>query len=170
MIPALGFLVGNWQRFLIYGLVVVAFLGTFGMWCYMKGRSALHEYKGRLAVEAAKVIVKQGAVSEKILTKYVKVKGETQVKIEFRDREVIRYEQANLDQCPLSTAFVSLHNSAAANTIPETSSVVDGTSSGIKTSEALSTIQTNYSTYHQTANRLRALQEWVREQEKVRTD
>lgn len=116
---------------------------------------------------AVKIVKLRGDATERVVTRYVKVQGETQEKIVFRDREVIRYVESGLDQCPLSNAFVSLHDHAAHNTVPTTAGGLDGAPSGITAAQTLPIIQTNYSTCHQTADRLRALQEWVREQGKV---
>lgn len=143
----------------------------FAIWFhgYMTGDDNLTEYKGKQATEAVSIVVKQGKVTEKVITEYVTVTvPKTEVVTRTIEKEVIRYETAKLDTCPLSVAAVSLHDSAAANTVPDPARSIDGTPSGIETSALTKTATENYALCHQTANRLRALQEWVTEQSKVR--
>ena len=159
-----GFIFGGLLTYLIAGIAVAAILG----YTYFKGRQDGREAILRENIAAAvKIVREQGKVTERVVIKYVKVAGETKTKIEVREKEVIRYENAKLDQCPLSNAFVSLHDAAAANTVPDPARSVDGTASGIETAKAIPTVQANYSVCHQTSDRLRGLQEWVREQQKV---
>ena len=159
ILPTLG--IGTYA---VIGLALVAGLFMLRMHWIQVGREEIIQANVAAAI---RIVKEQGAVTERVVTKYVKVKGETQTKIEYRDREVTKYEAAKLDQCPLSNAFVSLHDSAAANAVPDPARSTDGTSSGLATAKAIPTVQANYSTCHQTADRLRGLQEWVREQGKV---
>jgi hypothetical protein len=69
--------------------------------------------------------------------------------------------------CTLPESFVRLHDSAVQGTVPNTSSGIDGTASGIALSEAERVIIENYGQYQQVAEQLRALQEWVIEQKKL---
>lgn len=155
-------------KWAIIGIVVLGAFITGWVKGNIHGTEKLYAYQAKQATEAARIVVKQGAVTEKVLTKYIKVKGDTEVITNTVEKEVIRYEQAKLDQCPLSVAAVSLHNSAALNKLPDPASSVDGTPSGVKAAALTKTCTENYATYHKTANRLRGLQEWVREQEAVK--
>lgn len=132
------------------------------------GTKKLTDYIGKQAVEASRINAARNTVTERVVTQYVKVAGETKTKIEYRDREVIRYVDANLDQCPLTVAWVGLHDSAALNTVPDPARSIDGTASGFTAAQAVPTVQTNYSICHQTADRLRGLQQWVKEQQAVK--
>lgn len=154
----------GWATYAVIGVAVVAGLFMLRMHWIQVGREEIMNANIRAAV---KIVRLQGEVTERVVVKYVKVAGETKTKTEIREKEVIRYENAKLDQCPLSVGFVSLHDSAALDILPDAARSTDGTASGLETAKALPTIQTNYSTCHQTAIRLRGLQEWVREQQKV---
>lgn len=144
------------------GLILVLFM--LRMHWIQVGREEILQANVQAAV---KIVREQGKATERVVVKYIKLKGETQVKTEVIEKEVIRYENAKLDQCPLSNGFVSLHDSAALDILPDAARSVDGTSSGIEASKALSVVTANYATCHQTALRLRMLQEWIREQQKV---
>lgn len=159
VLPSLS--MGTWA---LIALALVAALALARMHWIQEGREQILRENTAAAV---RIVREQGAVTERVVTKYVKVQGETKTKIEYRDREVIKYVQANLDQFPLSNAFVSLHDAAAANTVPDSASAVDGTPSAVKAAQALPTITENYSICQQTADRLRSLQEWVQAQQKV---
>ena len=64
-------------------------------------------------------------------------------------------------------SFVMLQDSAAKNEVPDTSKGVDGTSSGVGLSTIGETVTINYNNYHQLSERLKALQDWVAQQEKI---
>lgn len=166
--PGLGAFFNPW----VLGIAAIAFLG-FGAWCgfkgYELGRSKLDDYIGKQAVEAVRIVTRQGEVTERVVTKYIKVKGETQVRTQVVEKEVIRYVEAGLDRYPLSRAAVVLHDAAALNAVPDPAGAVDGSASGLEAAALTQACTENYATYHQTADRLRALQDWTREQRKVTT-
>lgn len=71
------------------------------------------------------------------------------------------------DQCLLSNAAVILHNSSSQNELPpSTINTVTGTSK-VTAAELLSTVNQNYATYYEIANRLKAWQDWYNEQKKI---
>ncbi len=119
------------------------------------------------ATAAIKIVVKQGEATERVVTQYVKVAGKTKTVTNTIEKEVVRYESAKLDTCPVSVGFRSVHDSAALNAVPDPAKSVDGSPSGVTAAEALGAVTGNYSRFHETADRLRALQQWVREQAKV---
>lgn len=161
--PMLGPLLNPW---VLLGLVLLltGAAGFGGFYGYRAGVSQLHEYQAEQASAAVAIVVKRGKVTEKIVNRYIKVKGETEVLTRTIEKEVIRYVESGLDRCPLSRAAVGLHDAAAANQLPDPASTTDGTASGIETATLTQTCAKNYATYHQTADRLRALQAWVTEQ------
>ena len=170
MIPppllSLGFnLLGNWQKYLIIGLVILAAAGVVWMHGYGKGSSRLFEYKAEQAEEAVRIIVKRGEVTEKVVTKYVERKAKTQVVTQTIEKEVIKYAEANPGVC-LDRDFRRLHDQSALN-LSESSKPVDGEGGAPPASTVLETVTKNYSACHRTADRLDALQEWVREQGQV---
>ena len=156
-------------KWAVIGLLV----GAFGLTCWIKGNEhgtqKLTDHIAKEATEAARIAVVRGKATERVITKYLTVTvPKTQVVTNTIEKEVIRYEAAKLDACPMSNAAVSLHDNAALNTVPDASKSTDGTASEFKTADLTKTCTENYAIYHQTADRLRGLQEWVREQQAVK--
>lgn len=164
MIPALGFLLpilGNWQRLLLYGTILLA-IGTILIgYGYHKGSQRLYEYQADQAKAAVAIVVKQGKATEKIVTRYVKVKGDTQVVTTTIEKEVVRYAESNPGTC-LDGAWRRLHDAAATNAVPGPASLADGESRAPPAAAALNTVTENYAACHRTADKLDALQDWVR--------
>jgi hypothetical protein len=104
--------------------------------------------------------------SKQIVTKYVvqtkviKEKGDAIKKLSQHVKEADA-------RCDVPKSFVLLHDSAAKNEVPDTSKGVDGTSSGTNLSTVGETVTINYNNYHQLSERLKALQDWVAQQEKI---
>lgn len=162
--PFLAFFTGGIGRWLVLALIVAASLAFIRQHLINIGRQQVLAENERAAV---KIVKKQGEATERVLTKYVRVAGKTETVTKTIEKEVIRYESAKLDTCPVSVGFRVLHDSAAANTVPDPARATDGSPAGITAAEALGTVTGNYSRFHETADRLRSLQEWIREQQKV---
>jgi hypothetical protein len=156
-------LIGGWQRWAVYGAVAVMALGVAAGWGYHRGIRNLWEYQAEQARAAIPVIVKQGAVTERVVTRYrdrvLKVKGETQ----FITKEIVRYVPASADPV-LPRGWVLLHDAAATRTVPAASEEVDVAAPAIAASEAARGVIENYGTCHATTIQLLTLQEWVRSQ------
>lgn len=165
MSGVIAFFTAGWLRWLVGGLVFALLVFALRTHWVQEGREQILR-EG--ATAAVKIVVKQGAVTERVVTEYIKVAGETKTKTEYIEKEVNRYEKSGLDQCLLSSSFVGLHDSAALGRIPSAAGSIDGSTSGIKAAEALGTVTGNYATYHEVADRLKALQRWVDEQQKVK--
>lgn len=88
-----------------------------------KGRAALQK---ELDEEAARVKVKQAQATEVVVTRYVKVAGATEIITKEVEKEVIRYAATNPDGACIDADFVRLHNAAASNALPGTTSRPDG--------------------------------------------
>jgi hypothetical protein len=85
------------------------------------------------------------------------------------ERKYIYVDQAknSPSKCELSSGWVYLHDSSAKGSIPDPAGSSDANSSGIRDNQALETVVSNYSTCRQTAEQLKSLQEWVRENNKI---
>lgn len=157
------------QYRIIAYLVVALALIAFG---WVKGNDhgsqKLFDYQAAEAKEAVRIVTARGAVTERVVTEYIKVEGKTKTVTETVAKEVVRYETLKLDRAMLSVAAVGLHDSAAANTVPDTARAVDGSASGVETAALLATCTANYGTYHQVADELRGLQDWLKKQAAVR--
>ena len=122
----------------------------------------------KLKADMDRKVALSEAHSKQIVTKYVtktkivKEKGDVIVK------KVTEYINKDADaNCVVPKSFVLLHDSAAKNEVPDTSKGVDGTPSGVKLSTIGETVTINYNNYHQLSERLKALQDWVAQQEKI---
>lgn len=163
----IGFITGNWVRIAIYGMVILGALATAAGWGYHRGVKKLWDYQVEQAQQAVKIIVKQGTVTERIVTEYIEIEGKTRTITNTIEKEVIRYVEAGLDRCPLSRGAVELHDTAAANTLPDPARSVDAAASGLETAALTKACTENYAEYHRTAARLTALQKWILQQAKV---
>ena len=143
---------------------------VFGV--YMEGGISNQEkWEAKVAEAKLEMAQKETASAEvttKVVTKYVtkiqivKEKGDVIIK------EVPKYITKESDaKCPIPNAFVVLHDSASKNEVPDTARLADEGTSATKLSTVTETVVGNYSICHQNAEQLKALQDWVREQQKV---
>ena len=143
---------------------------VFGV--YMEGGIATQEkWEARVAevkLEMAKKETASAEVTTKVVTKYinkvqiVKEKGNDIIK------QVPVYITKDADaKCDVPTGFVVLHDSASRNEVPDPTRKVDGTTSEVKISGVAETVVDNYTTYHQVAEQLKSLQEWIKLQQSI---
>lgn len=163
----IAFFLGNWQRFAVYAGVAAVLLGAAWFHGYTRGEIKLFEYQAAEARAAVKIVVKQGAATERVVTKYIKVKEATQTIANGIRNEVIRYVETNPGYC-LDVAWGRLHDAAAANTLPGTAAGSDGAERAPTAAGALDTVTENYAACHRTADKLDGLQAWVRAQQAVK--
>lgn len=104
--------------------------------------------------------------SKQIVTKYV-----VQTKVIKEKGDAIKRLSEHVKEgdakCIVPKSFVLLHDSAAKNEIPDTTTGVDGSASRVNLSAVGETISINYNSYHQLSEQLKALQDWVSSQEKI---
>ena len=141
-------------------VAVLALLGFLRFhWIHEGREQALRE-----SVEAAAKIVKQqGEITERVVTEYVEVQGKTRTVERQVEKEVIRYVETHAGSC-LDADWGRLHDSAAAGAVPDPAPRVDGERRAPEASAALETVTANYAACHRTADRLDALQTWVKAQ------
>jgi hypothetical protein len=103
-------------------------------------------------------------IETKFVTK-IKVVKETV----YANKEIIReVAGAQLDsQCSLPQSSVVLLNSASRNEVARGPESVDGTPSDIKASALLDTVVENYGICNENIEKLKAWQEWYREQKQI---
>lgn len=157
----------NWQRLALYAVIVLLVAGMLELDGYRRGELKLFDYQAKEAAATVVIITKQGKVTEKVTTKYVKVKGETQTVTNTVHDKVVEYVEANPGYC-LDAAWGRLHDAAAANTVPQPSEPVDGAERAPTAAGAIETVTANYAACHRTADKLDALQGWVKGQQTVR--
>ena len=107
-------------------------------------------------------------VTHEVITQYV-----DRVKIvEGKTHEIIKKVPVYItkesdDKCTINNGFVSLHDHASKNEVPEpTGSINEGTSD-VKLSEVAVTVSKNYGTYYQVVEQLKSLQEWIIKQKEL---
>lgn len=149
-------------RWLALALAAAALIG-FG-WIKGAGHvqaqwdAAVHQQ----TLQAAAARERQAQATVKVVTQYVdrvrvvREKGDTIIK------EVPVYVPAQADAaCTVNRGFVRLHDAAAAGELPTPAGDPDATASSIALSTVAGTVTANYQTCHETAEQLRALQEWI---------
>ena len=104
-------------------------------------------------------------VTHEVITQYV-----DRVKIvEGKTHEIIKKVPVYItkesdDKCTINNGFVSLHDHASKNEVPESTGSINEDSSDVKLSAVAETVSQNYGTYYQVVEQLKALQSWIRKQ------
>ena len=171
-----GLIVSFLAGFLIpqqYKLIAqVASVLVLALGLYLEGGLS-NEDKWQAKVKEMQVQIAQtekaGAeASVKVVTKYidrvqiVKEKGDAIV------QKVPEYITKESDaKCTIPNGFVVLHDAAAKGEVPDSTRDVNETASGVALSTVGKTVAENYTTCHQNVEQLKALQEWVKTQEKI---
>lgn len=176
-IGAVGFLIGSFGNLfsftrtystLIKTVSIVLLLG--GIYGY-GGYGVEIEWRKRAAELQAEIDRKDAEsvqVTEKIVTQYkekIKVVKERGDVIIEKVPEYITVKSD--DQCVIPKSFVLLHDSASKNEVPNTTGPIDDSTSAFKLSDVARTVTINYSSYHQLSEQLKALQDWIKQQEKI---
>lgn len=165
----LGAVFGNWQRLAVYGALMLAAGGTVWMHGFFKGKQYLFEERAKAATQAIKLVIQRGGVTEKVVIRYVKVRARARVVERVVHEEVVRYVEKNPTVC-LDPEWGVLHDAAANRSVPDPASGTDAKGRAPKAAEALVTVTQNYEEHHACVDKLDALQEWIREQQKVNAD
>ena len=143
----------------IVALVIAAYF--YGGISY---REQIAEMKQRVRIAEEKSQQVNTVIETKIIEKVKVVKQNVYI-----TREIVRDTAGRqLDaQCSLPRSTVSLHDSASGNQVPDRAAAVDGTPSGIEASRLLDRVVENYGACHENAEKLKAWQEWYREQKTI---
>ncbi len=157
-----------------YGLlikwgVIAALASSFAAFFWIKGdehgTQKLVDYVGRQATESVRIARGRDVVTERVVTEFVKVQGRTRTVTETIEKEVIKY--ANASDC-LDAEWRRLHDNAALDAVPDAGRKADGEGGAPTAAAALGTVTKNYAGCNRTADRLDALQTWVRQQQAVK--
>ena len=127
-------------------------------------REQIAEMKQRVKIAEEQSQQVNTVIETKIIEKVKVVKQNVYI-----TREIVKEAAGQqLDsQCSLPRSTVSLHDSASLNQVPQRAAAVDGTPSGIEASRLLDRVIENYGACHENAEKLKAWQEWYREQKKI---
>lgn len=148
--------------------IACALAVVFGIWWY-----GHHQYNnGYLAAQeeaagaARPIIVKQGEITHDVVTKYITVAAETKAKTIIRIKEVPIHVSEKADAaCIVPVGFVRVFNDAAHGPVPGPAAGTDDTASGVALSEVAKASVENNGEYDKLANQLKALQDWVLQQQ-----
>ena len=146
----------------LVGVVALVIAGYF--YGGISYREQIAEMKQRIKVAEEKSQKVNTVIETKIIEKVKVVKQNVYI-----TREIVRDTAGRqLDtQCSLPRSTVSLHDSASGNQVPQRAAATDGTPSGIEASQLLDRVIENYGACHENAEKLRAWQEWYREQKTI---
>lgn len=134
----------------------------------ISNEASWREKVAKMEVEIAQKEAASAEASTKVITKYVDRVTVVKEKGDVITKEIPNYISKDADaKCTITNGFVSLHDAAAKNEIPNATRDANEGTSAVKISGVAETVTTNYTTYYQVSEQLKALQEWVREQQKV---
>ena len=127
-------------------------------------REQVAEMKQRVRIAEEKSQQVNTVIETKIIEKVKVVKQNVYI-----TREIVKEVAGRqLDaQCSLPRSTISLHDSASRNEVPQRAAATDGTPSGIEASRLLDRVIENYGACNENAEKLKAWQEWYREQKKI---
>ncbi len=115
MFPFVSFLTTGLARWLVLAVVLGVLLFGLRMHWKQQGRDELAIENMQAAV---KIVYKQGAVTERVVIKYMKLAGATKVVTETIEKEVVKYAEAHPTALCLDADWRRLHDSAALNKVP----------------------------------------------------
>lgn len=148
-------------------LAVVALIAAVFAFGWLKGaqHGERRLEKAQIAAEreATRLANKRVVVTTRIERKYLPQLTRERVVTETIIKEVDRY--VPVSDCPLSLGFRVFHDAAASGEVPDPARITDG--AAVTAKEAASTVAENYGACREDQLRLKGLQEWIREQQKV---
>ncbi len=154
----------NWYRLAAYGVTAIFALTVAAGMGYHRGVKKLWDYQVAEAKQAVKIVVKQGEVTERVVTKFIQGQDRVRVITNTIKQEVVKY--ANTTNC-LDADWRRLHDAAAAGVLPQAPGPADAAAGAPTAAVALETTSENYGACHRNADRLNSLQEWVMQQSLV---
>lgn len=163
----LTFLTGPVGRWLLIAALIAASYGA----AYMKGRAHGWDKREEAAAQEA---AEQARLSARLAVAREGVTGK--VVIQYRDRVRIVREKGEeitreieklvpIGSCDLPAGFRVLHDAAVTGSLPKSS--VGTYATPVSAQDVAYTVTANYTTCHDTAERLIAFQRWAAEQEKL---
>jgi hypothetical protein len=160
LVKAYGLLMRTVGIILLIGSVYL--YGGYGT--EMKWRAEAAKLKADMDRKVALSEKKSKQIVTKYITKLKVVKEKGNVIIKEVPKYVTKSDDAN---CVIPKSFIVLHDSAAKNEIPDSSTGTPSGPSGVNLSTVAETVTINYNNYHQLSEKLKALQDWVTQQEAI---
>jgi hypothetical protein len=172
-LPNIGTFLVTAKYKIIAGVAAIALIAGGGFAVYEiglhKGMNqsavAIASYEGKIQKLNADLEAKSGKVTEKVLTEYKdRVVEHTQVV--YKNHDVIHTVVPS--QYTLSQGWVYSHNQSAAGAVIDASKASNATPSQTTDRSGLEQVTDNYGICHANADKLTALQSWVKQQEELR--
>jgi hypothetical protein len=151
-----------------YGLMLLAFVGfCVALIAYGEHRKQL-EWNAAIAAQAVKsaeTVIKAAENTAAVETKYIHVKGETQIVTQIVEKEIIKYVDATHPPCVLSLEFERVWDRAS-DRVPAAGPAPRGadatTDSGLTPVEVLRAHADDAAAYYTLRDAYTALVEWVK--------
>ncbi len=122
--PLLGLILPWWAKYAAIAALCVGLVAFGWVKGNAHGTAKLDSYIQKQAQEATRIGKVRTAITEKVLTRYItQTVPQTQVVTNTVNQEVIRYVESNPTGMCIDSRWISLHNSAALNAIPEGSGI-----------------------------------------------
>jgi hypothetical protein len=109
-------------RILVYSALASLVLVLAELDGYRRGEKKLYDYQAKQATAAVAIVVKRGAVTERVVTRYVKILEDRKDAADQIKKEVETY--ANTSAC-LDDDWRRLHDAAALGSIPRAPAAAD---------------------------------------------
>lgn len=160
--------INRWSS--IFQLIGVALLAS-GL--YFKGgydtEMGWRAKAAELNAQVEKIKSESEKASKKVVYKYIERTKIVKEKSNAIRSQVTKFVPKEADaNCTIPRSAIVLHDAAAKNVIPDTTSGAnEGATSDITLSRLLDTTVLNYGTFYEVKEQLKALQDWVREQKKI---
>jgi hypothetical protein len=154
----LGFVAGNWQRMLVYGLLILGALGTAAGWGYHRGVIKLYEYQAEQAKATVAVVIKIEKVKGDVRDRWHK--GETVIVTQYQIIEKENTDVPSRPECNVTAGWMRGHDNAAAGR-RDAGALDDTADTGITEAQTLGVVTQNYKAYGQVANDLTACRGFV---------
>jgi hypothetical protein len=149
----------GWQRFLVYGALVLAIAAFLELDGFRRGEKRLFEYQAEQARAAVKVITRIERVKEEVRVPYLK--REVQIQTVYVPIEKEAANVPSRSACNVTRGWVRVHDAAAGDSGRIEGAVDDAADSGIAEARAAEVVTGNYRRYHQVANDLTACRAFV---------
>lgn len=116
-----------------------------------------------------KIKAESSKASNQVVYKYIERTKVVKEKNNAIRTQVTKYITKEADaNCTIPNSAVVLHDAAAKNVVPDTSTGAnEGATRDVTLSRLLDTTVLNYGTFYEVKEQLKALQDWVREQKKI---
>jgi len=156
----------GWKGYAVLGALCLC-LGAAGSWRVMLWhRQAI---AGRQARQAVQIVERRGKITFDVEMNFEMARLKDEAAMTKRQEEVHTHVTPEIDRdYPVPCGFVRVFNAATHGPIPDPAGCPDGAPSGIALSAVGETETRNDGQYDQVADQLRALQEWVRQQQAVK--